>query len=72
MNDEFKAWVQELNNDPTFIAFRESVLRSECPALPSYRPGDPKSAGQQGEGWIYQSGVAEGYRLALLHFGVKL
>lgn len=55
--------VKELEWWPDFI----KDIKSETPKLPAYHPyGDTED-----KEWIYSSGLKEGYKLALQHFGVN-
>ena len=56
----------ELHTDPRFSLLRELVLKAR-PAIQSYRPDDLNSV----EKWKYESGLKDGFDLALSYFKME-
>lgn len=56
----------ELHTDPRFSLLRELVLKAR-PTIQSYRPDDLNSV----EKWKYESGLKDGFDLALSYFKME-
>ena len=56
----------ELHTDPRFSVLRELVLKAR-PVIQSYRPDDLNSV----EKWKYESGLKDGFDLALSYFKME-
>jgi hypothetical protein len=60
-------FVKQLNEQQWFQTFIEKEVAPDMPQVPSFDPSSDNT-----ERWKYDSAMREGYRLALLKFGVRL
>lgn len=62
----YKELIIRLTHDPEFQGFVKDELIPAMPTVPSYNPSN-----ENVERWKYDSGMREGYLLALQLLGVK-
>ena len=67
IQDKWKIQLAQLHESDWWADYRKDIL-SEVPEINPYNPGTQEIDKDR---WIYESGLKEGYLLALTHFGVK-
>lgn len=67
---DLKAMLKQLNDDPGFSILRDEILIKDVPEIMPWRPTDVTSGKE--DTWKYESGLKEGYLLALRKLGIKL
>lgn len=63
----YKDFVKRLTEEEWFKSFTRDVLLPKAPIVPSYNPTNDNTSH-----WKYDSAMREGYRLCLMHLGVRL
>ena len=66
MSNPIDDLILELHTDPRFSLLQELVLKAR-PTIQSYRPDDLNSV----EKWKYESGLKDGFELALSYFKME-